>query len=127
MKYLSGFFLLMACLDSRSLICAADVAAALPKTQAKLAAHEPVTIVCLGDSVTGIYYHTGGRRAYPEMIAVGLKESDSRSENQGCQRRDQREYDDRRPETPRPGRPGSQTGSRHGDVRAERHGPRAEC
>ena len=30
------------------------------------------TIVCLGDSVTGVYYHTGGRRAYPEMLEVGL-------------------------------------------------------
>lgn len=50
--------------------------ARLPKTQARLAAHQAVTIVCLGDSVTGIYYHTGGRRAYPEMIAVGLKTID---------------------------------------------------
>jgi len=33
----------------------------------------PVTVVCLGDSVTGIYYHTGGRRAYPEMLEIGLK------------------------------------------------------
>ncbi len=48
----------------------------MPKTRAKLAAHEPVNIVCLGDSVTGVYYHTGGRRAYPEMIALGLKQVD---------------------------------------------------
>lgn len=47
--------------------------AVLPKTRAKLSSHDPVKIVCLGDSVTGIYYHTGGLRAYPEMIAVGLK------------------------------------------------------
>lgn len=33
---------------------------------------EPVTIVCLGDSVTGVYYHTGGLRAYPEMLEIGL-------------------------------------------------------
>jgi len=44
-----------------------------PKTNAKLAANEAVKIVCLGDSVTGIYYHTGGMRAYPEMIAIGLQ------------------------------------------------------
>lgn len=31
------------------------------------------TIVCLGDSVTGIYYHTGGHRAYPEMLELALK------------------------------------------------------
>ncbi len=33
----------------------------------------PVKIVCLGDSVTGVYYHTGGRRAYPEMLEIGLQ------------------------------------------------------
>jgi lysophospholipase L1-like esterase len=48
--------------------------AQLPKFDQKLAARQPVTIVCLGDSVTGVYYHTGGRRAYPEMIAVGLEQ-----------------------------------------------------
>ncbi len=31
------------------------------------------TIVCLGDSVTGVYYHTGGRRAYPEMLELAIK------------------------------------------------------
>lgn len=33
----------------------------------------PFKIVCLGDSVTGVYYHTGGRRAYPEMLELGLQ------------------------------------------------------
>lgn len=33
----------------------------------------PKTIVCLGDSVTGVYYHTGGRRAYPEMLELAIK------------------------------------------------------
>jgi len=31
------------------------------------------TIVCLGDSVTGVYYHTGGHRAYPGMLEIALK------------------------------------------------------
>ena len=35
---------------------------------------KPTTIVCIGDSVTGVYYHTGGRRAYPEMLEIGLKQ-----------------------------------------------------
>lgn len=35
----------------------------------------PRTIVCLGDSVTGVYYHTGGRRAYPEMLEVAIKKA----------------------------------------------------
>lgn len=34
---------------------------------------EPRTIVCIGDSVTGVYYHTGGKRAYPEMLELGLR------------------------------------------------------
>ena len=33
---------------------------------------QPVTIVCLGDSVTGVYYHTGGQRAYPEMLEIAI-------------------------------------------------------
>lgn len=36
-------------------------------------ASKPVKIVCLGDSVTGVYYHTGGRRAYPELLEIALK------------------------------------------------------
>lgn len=37
------------------------------------------TIVCLGDSVTGVYYHTGGQRAYPEMLELALKQTHSDS------------------------------------------------
>ena len=43
-----------------------------PKTAQKLKAGQPVKIVCLGDSVTGVYYHTGGRRAYTAMVEVAL-------------------------------------------------------
>jgi len=34
----------------------------------------PRTVVCLGDSVTGVYYHTGGLRAYPEMLEIALRQ-----------------------------------------------------
>lgn len=34
---------------------------------------QPVRIVCFGDSVTGIYYHTGGRRAWPDMLDITLR------------------------------------------------------
>lgn len=34
---------------------------------------ETVRIVCLGDSVTGVYYHTGGRRAWPDMLGIALR------------------------------------------------------
>lgn len=34
---------------------------------------EPVRIVCFGDSVTGLYYHSGGRRAYADMLRIALR------------------------------------------------------
>jgi lysophospholipase L1-like esterase len=33
----------------------------------------PVKIVCLGDSITGAYYHSGGLRAYPELLELALR------------------------------------------------------
>lgn len=46
----------------------------LPKLAARLqAGQEPVKIVCFGDSVTGVYYHTGGRRAYTKMVELALR------------------------------------------------------
>lgn len=36
-------------------------------------AKEPIRIVCIGDSITGVYYHSGGIRAYPEMLQVALQ------------------------------------------------------
>lgn len=58
----------------------ADDVTGLSTVRQKLAAKQPVKIVCLGDSVTGIYYHTGGRRAYPEMLEVALKQVVPQSE-----------------------------------------------
>lgn len=51
-----------------------SAAPAAPRAEDLLrAGAEPVRVVCLGDSVTGVYYHTGGRRAYPEMLPIALK------------------------------------------------------
>jgi len=50
-----------------------DVAVTLPKTVAKLRSGEPIRIVCFGDSVTGVYYHTGGRRAYADMLGIAIE------------------------------------------------------
>src|SRR5262245_61679351 len=47
----------------------------LPKTRAALESGQPVKIVCFGDSVTGVYYHTGGRRAYTDMLGIALKKA----------------------------------------------------
>ncbi len=51
-----------------------DDTVGISAVQQKLASNQSVKIVCLGDSVTGIYYHTGGRRAYPEMLEIALRQ-----------------------------------------------------
>jgi lysophospholipase L1-like esterase len=48
-------------------------AAPLKTTQLLAAGKEPVRIVCIGDSITGVYYHSGGLRAYPEMLHIALQ------------------------------------------------------
>ena len=52
----------------------ADDVGELSAVRQKLAMKQLVKIVRLGDSVTGIYYHTGGRRAYPEMLEIALRQ-----------------------------------------------------
>ena len=46
----------------------------LPQASARLSAAKPVKVVCFGDSVTGVYYHTGGRRAYPQILEMALRQ-----------------------------------------------------
>jgi lysophospholipase L1-like esterase len=41
--------------------------------EALAAGHPVVRIVGFGDSTTGVYYHTGGRRAWPEMLGLALQ------------------------------------------------------
>jgi lysophospholipase L1-like esterase len=36
------------------------------------AGQETVRVVCFGDSITGVYYHTGGRRAWCDMLGIAL-------------------------------------------------------
>jgi len=46
----------------------------LPKTTRLLTeGAQPVRIVCFGDSITGVYYHTGGRRAWTDMLGIALQ------------------------------------------------------
>ncbi len=46
------------------------------KTIAALeAGQEEVRVVCFGDSITGVYYHSGGRRAYTDMLGIALQRS----------------------------------------------------
>ena len=44
---------------------------ALPSMLA--AGKEKVRIVCFGDSITGAYYHTGGQRAWCDMLGIALQ------------------------------------------------------
>src|ERR1051325_8650899 len=39
----------------------------------RLSAGEPTRIVCFGDSITGAYYHTGGERAWCDMLGLALQ------------------------------------------------------
>ena len=52
---------------------AADTPALLRIREVIASGENEVRVVCFGDSVTGIYYHTGGRSAYPEVIRDALK------------------------------------------------------
>lgn len=44
-----------------------------PVLSRKLHERAPIKFVCFGDSVTGVYYHTGGRRAYTDMLKIALQ------------------------------------------------------
>ncbi|MFI5358161.1 MAG: SGNH/GDSL hydrolase family protein, partial [Opitutales bacterium] len=48
--------------------------ASAPRTLARLAAGQPIRIVCFGDSITGVYYHTGGRRAWGDVLGYCLQQ-----------------------------------------------------
>jgi acyl-CoA thioesterase I len=37
------------------------------------AGEQTVRVVCFGDSITGVYYHTGGRRAWTDMLGIALR------------------------------------------------------
>lgn len=45
------------------------------KIRKKLSSGEAVRIACFGDSVTGVYYHTGSRRAYTDMLEIALQQA----------------------------------------------------
>lgn len=58
---------------SMTVLAAAETC--LPKTGQLLSqSAEPVRIVCFGDSITGVYYHTGGRRAWCDMLGIALQQ-----------------------------------------------------
>ena len=40
---------------------------------------ETVRVVCFGDSITGVYYHTGGRRAWCDMLGIAMERAYSKA------------------------------------------------
>lgn len=50
-----------------------DSTVSVLRTVQLLEAGQPVRIVCFGDSVTGVYYHTGDRRAWCELVGIALR------------------------------------------------------
>lgn len=45
----------------------------------RLTTGQPTRIVCFGDSITGAYYHTGGERAWCEMLGLALQKANPRA------------------------------------------------
>jgi len=57
----------------------ADTSALLRIREVIDSGENEVRVVCFGDSVTGVYYHSGGRSAYPEVIRDALEARHPRS------------------------------------------------
>ena len=56
-------------------VAVAATTSAAPQTERRLGAGgDEVRIVCFGDSITGIYYHTGGLHAWPELLELALRQ-----------------------------------------------------
>lgn len=49
--------------------------ATLADIQRRLSGGQPTTIVCFGDSITGAYYHSGGARAWCDMLGLALQKA----------------------------------------------------
>ena len=56
-----------------ALACAEDKPPAMEAVVKRLAAGESTKIVCFGDSITGAYYHTGGERAWCDMLGLAIQ------------------------------------------------------
>lgn len=42
------------------------------RVSVRLAEGAAVKIVCFGDSITGVYYHTGARRSWCDLLGIAL-------------------------------------------------------
>ncbi len=65
----------MAGLLSATTVARGEEARTVEAVAKELRTGEPTTIVAFGDSITGVYYHTGGRRAWADMLAIALEKT----------------------------------------------------
>jgi lysophospholipase L1-like esterase len=47
----------------------------IEQVRQRLEIGQPTRIVCFGDSITGAYYHTGGQRAWCDMLGLALQKA----------------------------------------------------
>lgn len=67
---------LLSSLSLVALFAAVNAAEQPPSVDAvlkRISAGEPTRIVCFGDSITGAYYHTGGERAWCDMLGLAVQ------------------------------------------------------
>lgn len=60
-------------LATTCLVTAAEGPPSLDSVRKRLDSGEPTRIVCFGDSITGAYYHTGGVRAWTDMLGIAIQ------------------------------------------------------
>lgn len=78
--YSTSCFLLCACLAIFAIAATAVAEEHFPHFKQSLGERDrTVKVVCFGDSVTGIYYHTGGRRAYTKLVQIALEKTKPRA------------------------------------------------
>lgn len=70
-------FLMLICLAVRVLApsFSADGADTLTGIRSRLSTEKPTRIVCFGDSITGVYYHSGSLRAWCDMLGLALEKA----------------------------------------------------
>jgi len=63
------------CISTGSTLAADNPASPLDDVTRRLSAGQPTRIVCFGDSITGVYYHSGSQRAWCDMLGFALQKA----------------------------------------------------
>ena len=62
-----------------TVVAAGAAETSIEEATQRLKRGQPTRIVCFGDSITGAYYHTGGQRAWCDMLGLALQKAYPRS------------------------------------------------